>query len=575
MCACKPGYVHHKEYGCVDESPPTLKLRHDPRKDQTLRLKQGDIYQEYMVDIIDENAEDYLRSLKISYSRPLPMGCLTTVGEFHVNYTVAMPWATPPYVRITRRVVIDDIDECAIKDISKFQHSCPPLVPQCDKAAGAKCINTIGSYACQCPSQSSGDGFMESAKFGDSNPAPSSYKGGTSCVDTSKPVISLNGPNPKIFRICECGGLSGVMSKAKSSDDAKLHNDQQQLYAQDIKEMIRATSGAELCASYDNTNPAPKDCVKAIDLTYQGEVDLSDRVVVGEPIQKSNLHWVVPYNVKDDAGNEAVTVWRDVMVQEVDLGSLESKIREEVIREQEKERKLAIQKAIREEKAQWVKDNLAANTGNRRNCPACSPCDCPDASSSFSSASCQAYCNDVSASCQLSDENMIYAIVFRLQEIFPPQLVPIVVCGIVIILVFLVLKLLMTCCSNQQPYQSRYDYGDYNNTNANTAELSLLRSPVPSTSTSSNGRPPMASPLVPSSSSHATGELMMTTRPFFSPASQAGTPAAQNGVNNVQNTPASASNREMHRYDDSIYNDTLTITPSRTGDGVRRRNPYQ
>ena len=235
ICACKPGYVLHEEYGCVDVHPPTLKLRHDPQGDQTLRLKQGDEYREFMVDIIDQNAEDYLRNLKISYSQPLPPGCLTQVGEFHVNYTVAMPWATPPYVRITRRVVIDDIDECSI-DVSKFQHSCPSLVPQCDKAAGAKCINTIGSYACQCPSQSKGDGFLPSAKFSGGNPPPSSYQGGKSCVDTSKPVMTLQGPNPKVFKICECGGLSGVMSQStKYSEDNEMKGGQRKLYEQDIK----------------------------------------------------------------------------------------------------------------------------------------------------------------------------------------------------------------------------------------------------------------------------------------------------------------------------------------------------
>lgn len=233
-CACKPGYVLHEEYGCVDTHPPTLKLRHDPHGDQTLRLKQGDEYREYFVDIIDENAEDYLRSLKISYSRALPPGCLTQVGEFNVTYTVSMPWATTPYVRITRRVIIDDIDECSI-DVSKYQHTCPALVPQCDEAAGAKCINTIGSYACQCPAQSSGDGFVETAKFVEGVKPPTSYQGGKSCVDTSKPAITLNGPNPKVFKICECGGLSGFMSQSSSTDVKELLGEQRKFYEQDIK----------------------------------------------------------------------------------------------------------------------------------------------------------------------------------------------------------------------------------------------------------------------------------------------------------------------------------------------------
>eukprot|EP00980_Cylindrotheca_fusiformis_P004632 scaffold991_cov128-Cylindrotheca_fusiformis.AAC.4 len=563
VCACKPGYVHHETYGCVDESPPILKLRNDPNRDQTLRLQQGDVYQEHMVDIIDENAEDYLRSLKISYSQPLPTGCLTQVGEFHVNYTVAMPWTTPPYVRITRRVVIDDIDECAIQDVSKFQHSCPALVPQCDRAAGAKCINTIGSYACKCPSQSSGDGFLPSATFGPGMTAPSSYKGGTSCLDTSKPVISLNGPNPKIFRICECGGLTGVMSKAKSPDDAQLHNDQQRLYAQDIKEMIRGTSGAELCATYSNTNPSPSDCIKAVDHTYQGDIDLSDRVTVGEPVQKSALHWVVPYNVKDDAGNEAVTVWRDVVVQEVDLSSLESKIREEVIREQKAERQRAIDVAIQREKAQWAKDNRSGgNNRNRRNCPTCPPCNCPD----ISSGTCIAYCDGLSASCQLSDESLVYAFLFRLNELCPPTLVPIVALGIVIIVVFTVLRFLITCCFSQRPYNSRYGYDDYNN--ASAEESLVLQSSTPTApSNSSNGRTPMSSPLRSSANNPNNNIDGGMNPPFFSPAA-----SVHNGGGS--NTPMSGANRDVHHYDNSIYNDTVSITPSRTGDGVRRRNPY-
>ena len=586
VCACKPGYVPHEKYGCVDVHPPTLKLRHDPDGDQTLRLKQGDEYREYMVDIIDENAEDYLRSLKISYSRPLPTGCLTQVGEFHVNYTVAMPWANPPYVRIIRRVVIDDIDECRIRDISKFQHSCPSLVPQCDKASGAKCINTIGSYACQCPSQSSGDGFLESAKFGPDNPAPRSYKGGTGCVDTSKPIITLKGPNPKIFRICECGGLSGLMSKAKNSDDSKLHGDQRKLYEQDIKEMIRATSGAELCASHSNPNPRPSDCVRAIDQTYQGDVDLSSRVVVGEPQQKSSLHWVVPYNVKDDAGNEATTVWRDVKVEEVNLSSLETKIRHDVMKEQEASTNRKIQDAIRAEKVKWERAN-ASSGGRGRNkpkpCPECPPCNCEQeiqttTSSAGDDDSCKAQCEALSGSCKMSDDNFVYSILFGLQDFLSPQVLPSFIFGILILVTYILIKLLMSCF-NQQPYQSRYDYGG-NDDILLLDPQSEQKAPTSTRSTTATPRPNLMLPPPPRdslSSTRTSTHESSNGRSFFSPGSQVGDSGlAANGVaRNEPPTPASA-NREnnVQVYDDSIYNTPSIITPSRTGDGVRRRNPY-
>lgn len=239
-CACKEGYVFHETYGCVDQNPPTLKLRNDPKGDKTLRLKQGDEYREYMVDIVDDNAEDYLRSLKVSYSKPLPPGCLTQIGEFTVKYTVAMPWAKVPYVSETRRVIIEDIDECQL-DATEYLRTCPPLVPQCDTNSGAKCTNTNGSYECQCPSYSTGDGFLTTANFGD-YPAPPTFEGGTGCADTSKPVITLQGPNPKTFKICACGGLSGVMSPKTTSggdgggDDSKdLNTGQRSMYQDDIK----------------------------------------------------------------------------------------------------------------------------------------------------------------------------------------------------------------------------------------------------------------------------------------------------------------------------------------------------
>lgn len=214
-CICKPGFVRDEEYGCVDETPPVMRLRHDIDGNHTLRLKQGDMYKEYAVDIMDENAEEYLRSLRISYSKPLPPGCLTKIGEFHVNYTVATPWTSPPYVRVTRRVTIDDIDECTL-DESKYESSCPEIIPQCDIKAGATCVNTIGSYKCRCPKYTAGDGFKPIHATAMEN-LPEGYKGGTGCVDTSLPVIDVLGPNPKVFKVCKCGGLKGIMGGPNAS----------------------------------------------------------------------------------------------------------------------------------------------------------------------------------------------------------------------------------------------------------------------------------------------------------------------------------------------------------------------
>jgi hypothetical protein len=399
ICACKPGYVKVENFGCVDESRLNLKLKHDVKGDGITRLKQGDSYKEYGVDVIDENAEDYLRSLKIAYSRPLPPGCLVDMGSFHVNYTIATPWTSPPYARVRREVVIDDIDECTL-DVEKYETQCPALIPQCDTDAGALCANTKGSYTCKCPKYTSGDGFMfissvkvdAHGKFIDS---PVGYKGGTGCRDTSKPIIEILGPNPKIFRTCKCEGLSGIMKITKdqkhgTSESQSLVGNHRGGYEADIKRMIKLTEGAELCATHTMRNPRPSQCVRATDHTYRGSIDLSSKVTVGEPIQKSAFEWKVPYNVMDDAGNVANTVWRDIVVEEVDLSEFEAKIRNDILADKENEIQEAVRIALQKERSQnTVKSSTISQSGS----PSCPKCECRKDTKCLSMQDCESMCD--------------------------------------------------------------------------------------------------------------------------------------------------------------------------------------
>jgi hypothetical protein len=156
--------------------------------------------------------------------------------------------------------------------------------------------------------------------------------------------------------------------------------------------MIKVTAGAELCATHTKVKPHPMDCIKAIDKTYLGDIDLSSRVLVGEPVQKSPFEWRVPYNVMDDAGNSADTVWRDVIVDEVSLDDIEQKIRREILANKDEEIREAVAAALEKEK---LTAQSNAQTQSRKglnsfaNCP---PCICPKDKLNFSDEDCNKRC---------------------------------------------------------------------------------------------------------------------------------------------------------------------------------------
>jgi hypothetical protein len=256
-CTCRDGYVRDPDYGCVDENPPLLRLRPDPVHGTdpdtgVTHLSQGDRYEEHGIDVIDDNAEEYLRSLKIAYSRPLPQGCLLEMGEFTVDYTVATPWTTPNFVRATRTVVIDNVDECRIGEgTGVVGANCPELVAMCDYDAGASCRDEIGTYSCVCPNGTEGDGFRAIPRLRPDGKGgytgamiPRGYGGGTGCRDTSEPVIEILGPNPKRFRVARTSGIRGIIRVDGEYEDGSnarveaLIAEQRSAYASDIRVSI-------------------------------------------------------------------------------------------------------------------------------------------------------------------------------------------------------------------------------------------------------------------------------------------------------------------------------------------------
>jgi hypothetical protein len=277
-CACKQGYVHDHQYGCVDEHPPLLQIRpypdHSYADNSITRLIQGDKYEEHGVDIIDDNAEEYLRSLKIEYSRPLPQGCLLEMGQFQVNYTVATPWTTPNHARAQRRVIIENVNECIVKKTEGIGKNCPELVAMCDVDAGAQCMDEIGTYTCKCPEGTEGDGFLPIARLRpdgrggfSGTMVPMNYMGGTGCRDTSRPVIEILGPNPKKFQVAKVSRLEGDLKAGEDDRETNvklesLRVDRRGYYENEIQVSFYSFRYGMVCVSlFLNTDPIIIDSI--------------------------------------------------------------------------------------------------------------------------------------------------------------------------------------------------------------------------------------------------------------------------------------------------------------------------
>lgn len=350
--------------------------------------------------------------------------------------------------------------------------------------------------------------------------------------------------------------------------------------------MIRATAGAELCATSNHPHPKPVDCVKAIDYTYKGDVDISERVVVGEPVQKSALEWDVPYNVKDEAGNEAVTVWRHVIVQEVDLNSVEAVIRDEVEQEEQARLKSAIDAAVKKEKAQWQREQQASTSSRRaastanKSCPACPKCDCPDTPET-NMETCQSYCENVSKTCALSDSSLMYSIIFWMEAYLSPAVIPVVFIVVVLFGSFVILRFILTAIYNPDAYRR----GGYENNYGTTSseEDAILRGMgdsrlalQPFVSPTRGLAPMMNGNQTPQSSSYPplgyTVPVSTGLPGAFSPPGTT-TRTSTPGFASPPYTRSSGAPQDDHH---SSYLGSPVITPSRRGDGVQResRNIY-
>lgn len=261
-----------------------------------------------------------------------------------------------------------------------------------------------------------------------------------------------------------------------------------------FQELVRKTAGAELCATPANQNPKPIDCARAFDETYKGRVDLSDKVRIGEPVQKSALHWAVPYDVTDEAGNAASTVWRDIIVEEVDLASFQrdadvdaivKKALSEKEKEHQTEMRKQVAKAVEEERQKKAKS-----------CPDCPKCDC--APGQIDASKCDSYCKNQAQTCDSThyQESWIVHIMVWLEEYVPWQIVPFLVTSVFLIFVLTLLRWIISFLFTPSSRPRTYIASDERERQLQSA-ASILRSPTNGSTTNGDSyhqhQPPQVS----------------------------------------------------------------------------------
>lgn len=329
--------------------------------------------------------------------------------------------------------------------------------------------------------------------------------------------------------------------------------------------MIVATSGAELCATSKRPNVRPMDCISAKDYTYKGVVDLTSRVSVGEPIRDgAPLRWKVPYNVMDDAGNKAKTVWRSIIVEEVGLDEFESSSKATMLTNNREEVEHAVQEALEKER-----ERVAATSKNKGSCPPCAPCECKGKKdcSGMSVSECTSFCDKKVAAALASSSDascpsylerdrtelnhqIIRDLVVYLEGLVGPSAMMVLFVGsFVAVMIYFLQRMVRSLFFSSGPYVRTY-YADEEREKMMMQNVSYYRSPTAATNRSTTASTPSSSVSRP-----PTASLSSQRNGIFSP--------QQNGNNATQQSEYVSPFRSNDGTDNAIYQSVSPITPRR------------
>ncbi len=164
----------------------------------------------------------------------------------------------------------------------------------------------------------------------------------------------------------------------------------------------------------------------------------------------------------------------------------------------------------------------------------------------------------------------MFRLIHWLENFFPTSVASSILLSILLFGIVFALKLVLTLLLNPQALTS-YDFANAERDGPIAGEVQYYRSPQPAPATglgatggnASAYQPPnTAPPAFGGNGLFSPNQRPAMASPFLSPPQNNG---------NVGNMPSSATPRNDFRYDDDdIYE---TVTPSRTGDGVKRRTP--
>jgi hypothetical protein len=340
-----------------------------------------------------------------------------------------------------------------------------------------------------------------------------------------------------------------------------------------MQAMIRSTGGAELCATDANVSPRPKDCVEAYDETYNGRIDLSAEVVVGDPIETGPFSWRVPYYVDDIAGNEADTIWRDVRVDQVDIAEMESKVMADFQRIHESDIQKAVNKAVAEDRK---KREGANQPVKETSCPKCN-CD----GNAGVAPNCEDYCDPRIRSCAVDEHGFVIRTLLWLEGCMPSYLASSLMGLSVLCFCLILLQWIFFLVSYAPVYNRNYSAYDeqrdrelrqavnyFPNTTSGTPAATYKESPSQNSIFLNGDKPPRGS--MSSGDNHNHRDIFSPgSLPNFSSLPHAS--SAQNGVSPSQQLRERERVQLADNVDDSP---TSIITPSKRGDGVQRRSPY-